>query len=205
MNLIKCENGHFYDAERFPSCPHCSGGNSVAYQPTMPAETVDFGATVIEETTIPEPQPPAKEEKKPIPEVTADTQKTVGYFEDAIGAEPVGGWLVCIEGKHFGEDFRLVAGRNFIGRSSSMAVNLSGDASISRDKHAVIVYEPKSNAYMIQPGTSKELCYLNDQVVLEAKQIFVNDIITLGSTKLMFVPCCSDKFNWSDTQKQEEE
>ena len=24
MNLVKCENGHFYDEERYPSCPHCA-------------------------------------------------------------------------------------------------------------------------------------------------------------------------------------
>ena len=24
MNLIKCENGHFFDKEKFLSCPHCS-------------------------------------------------------------------------------------------------------------------------------------------------------------------------------------
>lgn len=28
MKLTKCENGHFYDAEKFSSCPHCSGGNA---------------------------------------------------------------------------------------------------------------------------------------------------------------------------------
>ena len=24
MNLKKCSNGHFYDAEKFDSCPHCN-------------------------------------------------------------------------------------------------------------------------------------------------------------------------------------
>ena len=23
MNLTKCENGHYYDRDRFPVCPHC--------------------------------------------------------------------------------------------------------------------------------------------------------------------------------------
>ena len=29
MNLKKCENGHFYDADTYSSCPHCgvSGGH----------------------------------------------------------------------------------------------------------------------------------------------------------------------------------
>ena len=24
MNLVSCENGHFYDSERFDECPHCN-------------------------------------------------------------------------------------------------------------------------------------------------------------------------------------
>ena len=26
MNLIQCANGHYYDGDRFSSCPHCKGG-----------------------------------------------------------------------------------------------------------------------------------------------------------------------------------
>ncbi len=33
MNLVKCNKGHFYDSDKFPSCPHCgpvsAGGDSV--------------------------------------------------------------------------------------------------------------------------------------------------------------------------------
>jgi hypothetical protein len=117
--------------------------------------------------------------------------------------EPVVGWLVCVDGNHLGKDFRLVSGRNFIGRSTKMDVVLDGDASVSRESHAVVVYEPKGNIYLIQPGSSKELSYLNDEVVLESKIIKVNDIITVGATKLMFIPCCSDKFTWAETKKEE--
>ena len=27
MNLVKCENGHFYDKEKYHSCPHCNAGD----------------------------------------------------------------------------------------------------------------------------------------------------------------------------------
>lgn len=26
MNLSRCENGHFYDKEKYASCPHCAQG-----------------------------------------------------------------------------------------------------------------------------------------------------------------------------------
>ena len=25
MNLIKCNNGHYYDGDKFDYCPHCAG------------------------------------------------------------------------------------------------------------------------------------------------------------------------------------
>ncbi len=31
MNLKRCDNGHFYDGDKFQSCPHCAavgGGNA---------------------------------------------------------------------------------------------------------------------------------------------------------------------------------
>ncbi len=28
MNLCRCERGHFYDKEKFATCPHCAGGGA---------------------------------------------------------------------------------------------------------------------------------------------------------------------------------
>lgn len=28
MNLSRCENGHFFDKEKYTTCPHCAGGAS---------------------------------------------------------------------------------------------------------------------------------------------------------------------------------
>lgn len=205
MNLIKCNYGHFYDADRFATCPHCAEGNVMS--PTIPAEDTAFGTTVMDTSNVILPTEPLTETTTTVDDSVddqpSDIQKTVGFFEGDLGLEPVVGWLVCIEGSHIGKDFRLVSGRNFIGRSTKNDVVLEGDATVSRDSHAVVVYEPKGNVYLIQPGASKELSYLNDQVVLESKVINVNDVIQVGATKLMFIPCCSDKFVWTDTKKED--
>ena len=47
-----------------------------------------------------------------------------------------------------------------------MDIALVGDKSVSRNKHAILVYEPKQHLYLVQPGESSELVYLNDEVVL---------------------------------------
>jgi hypothetical protein len=134
-----------------------------------------------------------------------DDQKTIGIFStnQVNASEPVVGWLVCVEGNHYGEDFRLITGRNFVGRSSAMEVCLSGDTSISRDKHLIIVFEPKQNTYIVQPGDSKELSYLNDEVILQSKEMKAYDILSMGNSKFIFVPFCSKEINWSLYENKE--
>lgn len=211
MNLIRCEKGHFYDAERFASCPHCAniGGQQGAVEITEPYEEENLTMKLSEDnementsTGVKESQSLSKVIEKAKSKAPVDEQKTVGYYNKAIGSEPVVGWLVCIEGNHFGEDFKLKSGRNFVGRSKNMDVILDGDPTISREKHAIILYEPKNNLFIAQPGDSKELFYLNDKVVLTSEELHSNDIISLGETKLLFIPCCTDKFNWNDIKER---
>ncbi|MBQ1350056.1 MAG: FHA domain-containing protein [Ruminococcus sp.] len=191
MNLVRCMNGHFYDAERFDDCPHCN-------QTTIrPEDGEDFITRPISP-----PEDPGLGVEIGVANGHEDEVITRGYFGE-ISSEPVVGWLVCIEGNHFGEDFKLKTGKNFIGRSSAMDVVLSGDASVSRDRHAIVVYEPKSNIFLVQPGDSKELFYVNDEVVLSAQKIKGYDVLSVGDSKLLFIPCCSDRFNW-DAVKNEE-
>lgn len=203
MELTRCSRGHFYDAERFDSCPYCNGAREEEFTETVPYDEVE-----VTECHPPITGTTGDSLKDKIQSVTAenpDQDKTVGFYAKSIGTEPVVGWLVCIEGNHFGEDFRLTGGRNFIGRALDMDVALTGDNSVSREKHAVILYEPKENVFMIQPGDSKELCYLNDKVILQAELIRAYDILALGETKLMFIPFCSETFKWEETKKEHTE
>jgi len=131
-----------------------------------------------------------------------NAQETVGYFGDVV-TDPVVGWLVAIEGNNQGKDYRLKTGRNFIGRSEAMDVALADDTSVSREKHAIILYEPKGNIFLVQPGDAKELFYLNDKVVLTATEINAYDVLSLGNTKLLFIPCCSEKFTWESIKSDE--
>jgi hypothetical protein len=202
MNMTRCENGHFYDSDRYESCPHCNQTSvSTVLQDedgekeyTLPLTSSEQDAAGGLKDLITDARGGSGED---------DAMATVGYF-GAIGSEPVVGWFVATSGNHFGEDFKLKSGRNFIGRSTEMDVALTGDASVSRDKHAVILYEPKGNKFLVQAGDAKELFYLNDEVVLSAKEIAANDVLSVGETKLMFIPCCSEKFNWDAVKPAED-
>ena len=82
-----------------------------------------------------------------------------------------------------------------------MDVCLSKDGSVSRNKHAVILYEPKQNVYLVQPGDSKELFYVNDEVVISGQPVKRNDLLIIGDTRLLFIPCCDENFSWDITSK----
>lgn len=229
MDLKRCMNGHFYDGDSFANCPHCMGtGESAPYMAGAAQMNNNFDNNPTERFEEPidiystEPAPlnqsnvtvrlkdlvddNSKTEITSYETENDDQEKTVSYYKSVIGAEPIVGWLVCVEGNHFGEDFKLRAGKNFIGRASNMDVCLSGDASVSRERHAVVLYDPNNNIFLVQSGDSKELSYHNEKLVLSPVELHPYDLLKIGSTKLMFVPFCSDKFTWKslDDSKNEE-
>ncbi len=55
MKLTKCANGHFYDAEKFSSCPHCSGGANSSQDdaPTSALSLNTGNASSDDEYTMP--------------------------------------------------------------------------------------------------------------------------------------------------------
>lgn len=203
MNLVKCPNGHFYDAARFGNkCPLCgmsgvesngdqttvpmSAGEAASVPPTVPLQA----APAVPPTEKVEAGAPSYEDDRTIP-VPGD------MVDGALGSEaPVVGWLVCVGGVNKGADYRLHQGRNFIGRAASMDVYIAGDNTVSRTAHAVVVYDPRSNVYLAQPGDSKELFYLNDTLVLNTVALKARDVLSVGNTRLLFVPLCGEDFHW---------
>ena len=138
------------------------------------------------------------------PEKDDDDSVTIG-FSGSSGKSEVVGWVVCIEGSDKGTGFPLKTGRNFIGRNANQDIVLAKDRTVSRDKHAIIVYEPRQRKFIVQPGDSRGLFYLNDEVVLGSKELNAYDVILVGETKLAFIPFCGKKFSWDDGLHSEEE
>lgn len=215
MNLTKCEHGHFFDKDKFQVCPHCAAlrGDSKETQPlresanmsteplTVPVAQQSVASELMESVPLKDAVGQAMSVRQETHQ--EDDGKTVSLYQTKIGIEPVVGWLVCIEGAAFGESFKLKSGRNFIGRSREMDIVLSGDNSVSREKHAIILYEPRKREFIAQAGESRELFYLNDEVVLNPVRLAQYDIVTIGNTRLMFFPCCGEKFSWENYKKEE--
>ncbi|MCL2126101.1 MAG: FHA domain-containing protein [Oscillospiraceae bacterium] len=217
MTLTRCNNGHFYDEDKFNQCPHCesAGRNSDNTVAMNRNNNVTVGLTqndLQDTATAQLGQSPGASLSGAVQDVinsgmtvpSGNEGVTVSYYNRAIGTEPCVGWLVCVEGNHLGEDFRLKSGRNFIGRATGMDVVLSGDNTVSREKHAIVLYDPENHQFLVQPGDARELCYLNDKLVLSSMELRINDILKVGATRLMFFPCCTDVFHWGMVEKIDE-
>lgn len=209
MKLNTCPKGHFYDADKYASCPYCVPQDE-AEAVTEAVKTEDFSqpAAVKAQEISPSPVTVSKLNKPASFVNTAvngweepedDENCTVGYYAQVIGVEPVVGWLVCIKGAYRGESFKLKSGRNFIGRAANMDIVLGADQSVSRLHHAAVVYDPKSRAFIVAAGDARELCYLNGDVVVTSQRLQAYDVLTLGNTELMLIPLCGEKFSWDDT------
>lgn len=125
-------------------------------------------------------------------------QKTVAFYALPNENEPVVGWIVCVKGEYIGESFNLKSGKNHIGRSLTMDVALAKERSVSREKHATILYEPNKMQFFLQPGDSSGLTYLNDDLLMAFGELKSGDKITLGDSSFVFVPLCGEKFTWDE-------
>lgn len=199
MNLTKCSNGHFYDSDTYASCPHCGGGVSASINQTVSLDAIQTqgGAETVDLDTYMGDNQPTDSGVSDL-----DDSKTISIYQSAKmetpQMAPTVGWLVCTKGKFYGQDFRLKSGRNFIGRGADMDVCLAGENTVSRNRHATIIHEPRKNMFIAQPGESRELFYVNGNVVLSSIELKKNDMLQIGDVQLMLIPCCDDIFQWDD-------
>ncbi len=124
-------------------------------------------------------------------------EATMPVITDGIdGFTPVVGWLVCVDGPSKGADYKLRAGYNYIGRSEHMDVCVRGDKTIGRERHAMVAYDQEERVFFFGPVDGKSTVRLNGKMVMVPMELHANDLLKIGSTQLMFVPLCGERFNW---------
>ena len=190
MEMKRCPNGHFYDQSKTPNCPYCMGASANA-NVTVPLNAGGIGATMPLQPPVPGPAPsPAGFSSEP------DDGKTVAVIKHKIGLDPVVGWLVCVDGKDKGRDYRIHADNNYIGRSERMDICIRGDDTVSRENHAVISYDMRDKIFYFSPGDGRSIVRLNDKALFTTVELKKGDVVEIGSSKLMFVPLCGKEFDW---------
>ncbi len=129
---------------------------------------------------------------------TYDDATVPTYMGGIVGFTPVTGWLVCIDGPAKGTDYRIRAGYNYIGRAEYMDICVRGDKAIGHERHAVIAYDSMEKVFFFGPADGKSIVRINGKMAMVPTEIHAFDVITVGSTKLMFVPFCGERFNWDE-------
>lgn len=201
-SMVTCPScGRPYDSAKNAACPSCGGG----FTPTEPLNG-NFAATEAPtgggggyNAQFNMTTPPDGGAIPPVGENASNPFATPtiigGGKADGDIAEPVVGWLVCIEGPARGTDYRLHAGYNYIGRESG-DVRIRGDQQISRQNHAMVAYDSGEHLYFVGPSAGRNLVKVNGHAVLQAIAIKNYDIISIGTTKLIFVGLCGEQFSW---------
>jgi hypothetical protein len=186
MEMRQCpQGGHYYDASVHAECPYC---NSASVGMTMP---LDFGRT------MPLSQSGENHTRSINAGGVGDEGRTVAIIKEQLGIDPVVGWLVSIEGKEKGRDYRIHTDNNFIGRGEKMDICIRGDDTISRENHAIVSYDEREKTYFFSPGDGRSIVRLNGKAIFATAEIHAYDIIEIGKTKLVFLPLCGEKFEWA--------
>jgi hypothetical protein len=124
----------------------------------------------------------------------------------AFHQDPVVGWLVVVSGLGLGAYRPIFEGNNHIGRSKNQRIPIDfGDDTISSEEQAYIRYDSMDRSFLFVPNLSKtNIVAINDKKPTGAVKLEAMDLITMGRTKLAFVPFCGEEFDWSELAELKE-
>lgn len=210
---MRCPDcGQYYDGSLYDICPHCYGRGSFR---TETVQESPSAAGTVNQTVggygVPSTeyaggrQTEGRFNPTVIPGMQGMTQR-VNYEEgsgrrtviagQASSAAPVMGWLVVLDGSIRGTDFRLHAGYNYVGRDRG-DICLHGDFAVSSEKDTSITYIAQNRMFVVSHEEGKNPPLVNDEPVpANGSELFPYDVITIGETRLLFLPLCSEKFSW---------
>ena len=225
MEIVRCSKGHFYDSEENATCPMCAAeaarnknpiGNNVLPDGIIGTSYFDDGNTPSPTLTVDPNGGKVQPYQRTVSAGSQDTQSNdnggMGAFpktmpltpptflseEDATTFDPVVGWLVCIEGATKGTDYRIHSQNNYIGRSAKMDISIPEDSHISAENSAIIAYDNEDRTFYFGPCSGRNIVRVNGKPALSVEKIEAYDVLTIGTTKLLFVPLCGDRFDWNE-------
>ena len=129
-----------------------------------------------------------------------DDSRTIAVVHQNMGIDPVVGWLVCVNGKEKGRDYRIHSDNNYIGRSEKMDICVRGDETISRENHAVVSYDSIDKIYYFSPGEGRNIVRHNGKAIFQTVELNMYDRVVVGKTELLFMPLCGNDFEWSNEE-----
>lgn len=135
------------------------------------------------------------------PVIPAEPDTPVEPVAPATMSNCAVGWLVCLKGEYFGKSFVLKPGVNQIGRDTETQISVPEEKSVLMQNHAAVIYDANVNKFILKPGDTRGLTYLNDDLKVSQCLLKPGDKIKIGDISFIFVPLCGSKFNWDDYVK----
>ena len=191
----KCSKGHFYKEDK-ASCPYCPGNNSsVDIKTEVLSKTEASSENDSLKTQVFGGQDPAKttnlnESNSNEPFDATKTMIVGGGKSSSNGASNtqvrrrLRGWLVSFDIEDFGVDFKILEGRNMIGKKSSNEITIQ-DPQVS-SVHALILC--RKDTFLLSDEMSSNGTAINDRDLTPRNPSELNDgdEIKVGNTTLLF-------------------
>lgn len=177
MKKIRCGKGHFYDGDRYVSCPHCASG-------IVPEESLRTGNNSDEKTEI------LKREDI----VPGDSTVLLNYGNNEA-IETVMGWLVGIAGNEYGKSFELTTKEYKLKGKASIEIELNENLPESFRNSVKIGFGRTSEVFYIKAIAGNVVC-VNKDAVMGQQMLESGDVVSMGEIKFAFIPLCGNKFDW---------
>ena len=114
-------------------------------------------------------------------------------------SDPPAGFLIIVDGPGKGRFVSYGYGVNTIGRGEGQRVRLDfGDANISRENHAQIVFDPQSRKILLRHELGANLTYFKGEAVLTPAEIGPRESFRIADTTLMVLPLCDENWDWDN-------
>lgn len=207
MAIVKCEQGHFYDSQKYDDCPFCKKEQREQNTEVQFREQKTVSAYQMEQDALQKGngisnQKDSQKETVWLQDALKNSNenedaRTVGIYSKFTGNDFVTGWLVCVGGPERGRDYRLHYGFNRIGRGLMMDICIMEDSMISRNTHCSIVYENRKNEFALVPEGGC-LTYYGGDVLTEPMKLNSGDRFRIGETELEFIAFCREAVRWEE-------
>ena len=198
MAVVRCTRGHYFDNEKFSTCPHCTSHKTEWPESFSGRQTDSYAAEYIRKNRAgAEKEENAGTEKTDIEKINTEKsnmKKTTGISQNCEPTRYAAGWLVCIKGEEYGCNYPLYAGFNRIGRSYGCDITLT-DPMVPAKEHCSVIYEEKKNLFFVLPKDGN-FVYVEEETVEGAQEIKSGQVITLGETQLELAVFCTGEKRW---------
>lgn len=193
MNLARCKKGHYYDGDKYASCPHCARKDNEAGDTVRMADNVDAQQTEqrkgVQGRALKDAVLDALEKKRESEVEQARVKKGVNANLHPVGI------LVVVSGVGQGSVHVLNQGCNYI-KINGTELGVTQDGTDLSEMNASIAYHEERRMFVLRPIGEPSVVQVGRMLLKESIMLRPYDKFVIKDTMLLFVPICGEHFSW---------